>query len=112
MGDPRDQAINLDRYTAAAHALQSATKLQLELDAQQGTPAPALPDTSSGSPKHLRVGLDLRAADHGALVRLLIAQGVITEADYLAAVADGAEREAAAAGQLASQRLGKPVTFA
>lgn len=113
MPDPRDTAINHDRYTAAAHAIQSATKLQHALDAQQGgEPAPVLPDTSSGSPKHLRVGLDLRAADHGALVRLLIEKGVFTEAEYLAAIADGAEREAHEAATRASQRLGRPVTFA
>lgn len=106
MSDTRD---NVARYTAAAHALQSATKVVLDLDAAGG---PILPETSSGSPKHLRVGLDLRAADHGALVRLLIAKGVFTEAEYLEAIANAAEQEARDAATRASQRLGRPVTFA
>lgn len=113
MPDPRDKAIDTDRYTAAARALQSATKLELDLDAAQGHGAcQTVPETSSGSPKHLRVGLDLRAADHGALVRLLIEKGVFTEAEYLSVIADGAEREAREAGERASTRLGRPVTFA
>lgn len=101
-----------ERYTAAAHALQSATKLQLDLDAAKPGPPMVVPETSSGSPKHLRVGLDLRAADHGALVRLLIEKGVFTEGEYLAAIADGAEREAREARDRASARLGAPVSFA
>lgn len=111
MADVRDSTIDVDRYTAAAHAIQSATKLQLALDAQKGgEPAPGLPETSSASAKHLRVGLDLRAADHASLVRLLIAKGVVTEAEYLQAIADGAEREAREAGERASTRLGRPVS--
>lgn len=102
-----------NRYERAAHALQSAIKVEQELDRAEPNTLPSMvPDTSSGSPKHLRVGLDLRAADHVALVRLLMATGVITEAEYLEAVTVATEQEAATATERVSMRLGRPVTFA
>jgi hypothetical protein len=70
-----------DRYRAAAHAIQTGVALALDRG-----------DTMA-SPKQLRVGIDLRACDHAALVRLLIAKGVVTEEEYLEAIADEAERE-------------------
>ena len=45
-------------------------------------------------PKHLRVGVNAALCDGSALAKLLIAKGVISEAEYLKAIADEAEREA------------------
>jgi hypothetical protein len=70
------------RYEAAAHAVQSAIKFLMYLGYK------------ATDPKHMRVGIDMGKADHGALVRLLIEKGVFNEDEYLQAVAEGAEREA------------------
>lgn len=70
-----------ERWMAAAHAVQT------------GVAAELAKDPASGSPKHLRTGVNLVMADHGSLARLLIEKGLITEAEYLKAIADGAERE-------------------
>jgi hypothetical protein len=55
-----------ERYNRAAHRVQTAVAFE------QST------GTAGDSPKHLRVGLDLRAADALALAELLIAKGVFT----------------------------------
>lgn len=47
----------------------------------------------STEPKHLRVGIDLSKSDQGALATLLIEKGVFTLEEYVAAIADGVERE-------------------
>lgn len=66
------------RYIDAAHAVQSAIAFTMG------------PETE---PKHLRVGIDITKSDQGALATLLIEKGVITEAEYFKALADGMERE-------------------
>jgi hypothetical protein len=66
------------RYVAAAHAVQTAIAVTMGRDCE---------------PKHLRVGVDLTKSDQGALATLLIEKGVITEAEYFKALADGMERE-------------------
>lgn len=45
-------------------------------------------------PKHLRVGVNSAMCDHAALVRLLIDKGVITNDEYMTAIAEEMEREA------------------
>jgi hypothetical protein len=69
------------RYEAALHAVQTGVAYEMEKDGH------------STQPKHLRVGIDARACDHAALVRLLIEKHVITKAEYLDAIADEMERE-------------------
>lgn len=71
------------RYTAASHAIQSAVAMQHAMGSKDG------------SPKHLRVGINLRAVDHAALVSLLIDGGIITREAYYEAVANQAEIEQA-----------------
>jgi hypothetical protein len=66
------------RYLAAAHAVQTAIAFTMGRDTE---------------PKHLRVGIDITKSDQGALATLLIEKGVITEAEYFKALADGMERE-------------------
>lgn len=88
------------RYAVAAHGVQAGTAMALRLD-----PSP-------GEPKHLRTGLDLRAADHAGLVRLLIAKGVITEDEYVEAMVKANEEEHALAEKRLSDVMGVPVTLA
>lgn len=71
------------RWMAASHAMQSGVAMEMN----------HRPELTQ--PKHLRVGVNTALADHGSLVRLLIAKGIITELEYLEAIAEGMEREKA-----------------
>lgn len=88
------------RYERAAHGVQTGVALEIE---SGGTAA---------SPKHLRTGLDLRAADHEGLVRLLLDKGFITEAEYEEAIIQATERERDRYQAAIALRLGRPVTLA
>lgn len=81
------------RYDAAAHRVQTAVGSQ------------GLGDTGS-SAKHLRTGLDMRAADMHGLVSLLIAKRVFTLDEYLQAMAISAEQEADRYEQVVQKLLG------
>ena len=80
MTDEEKQAFSAE-YLKLSHAIQSGIALALEFD-----PTP-------GKPKHLRVGNDLRASEHAALVRTLIKAGVITEQAYCEEVLEELRRE-------------------
>jgi hypothetical protein len=69
------------RYTSAVHGMQSGVAMEMNYRSQPT------------EPKHLRVGINSAMADHSALAELLMAKGVITEDEYLAAIVQGAERE-------------------
>lgn len=71
------------RWADAAHAMQSGVAYEMNLPER----------VSATEPKHLRVGVNAALADHGSLVRLLIAKGVFTEVEYLEAIATGMEAE-------------------
>lgn len=68
-------------YFALGHAVQSGVAYDLERDAKSGTP------------KHLRTGLNLSKVEHGALVALLMAKGVFTEREYVEQLIVLAEQE-------------------
>ena len=70
-----------NRYLAAMHAMQTGVAYELARD------------PSSGTPKHLRVGVNTAMCDHAALVRILVAKGIVTDAEYATAIADEMERE-------------------
>lgn len=74
---------DIDRYLAAAHAMQTGVAHQMQ--------DPSVKETQ---PKHLRVGVNSALVSSGALAKLLIQKGVITEAEFLAAQAEGMEAEA------------------
>jgi hypothetical protein len=95
----------LERYAAAAHAVQSGVAADMETD-------PNARSQGATTPKHLRTGLNNVMSDHASLAKLLIDKGVITEAEYLDAIADGIEREQARYEQLLTRRLGSPVRLA
>lgn len=81
------------RYEAAAHAMQTAVKVELNHTLQdQRTSDPVT--LLEYFVKHLRVGNNARASDHAALVNLLIKAGVFTMAEYEKEAADEMEREA------------------
>lgn len=69
------------RYHAAMHGCQSAILFLMNRGEQLATP------------KHLRVGLSSTLVDTGSMADLLIRKGLITELEYLEAIAAGAERE-------------------
>ena len=69
------------RYSRAAHAMQTGVAHELPVD------------PSSGNPKHLRVGVNSALVSHGALVRLLLQKGLITEVEYMEALCEGMEDE-------------------
>lgn len=68
-------------YLAAVHAMQSGVSLEQEMGG------------GDGSPTSLRVGVNVAMSDHAALVKLLIQKGVITDAEYRAAIEDEMNRE-------------------
>lgn len=74
---------DLQRYLAAAHAMQSGVAAKMQIDPAETTP------------KHLRVGVNSAMVEHNALAKLLIDKGVISEAEYFTAQADAMEREKA-----------------
>ncbi|MFN7224440.1 MAG: hypothetical protein ACK4MS_10515 [Paracoccaceae bacterium] len=80
MADKGKNAKEAERYERAAHRVQTAVAFN--------------PDRPRDQYKDLRTGIDLSKSDMGGLATLLIAKGVFTLEEYLAAIADAAEREA------------------
>lgn len=72
---------DLERYHAAAHAMQTGVKAEQEQGSDDGTP------------KHLRVGVNAALVGNSALASLLIDKGVITLDEYQRAQADEMETE-------------------
>lgn len=88
------------RYRAAAPGVQTGIAMEMESG-----------DATETTPKHLRVGVDLRAVDHQALAELLIEKGLITQVEYHERLADCAERERAARERRLSARLHSTITL-
>lgn len=87
---------DVDRYLAAAHAMQSGVA------AEMGLPGRSAPT----EPKHLRVGVNTAMVGHAGLAQLLINKGLITEDEYTAAIADAMEAEVARYEQRLQEHLG------
>ena len=94
-----------ERWLAASHAMQSGVAAEMQLAQDHGERHP------STEPKHLRVGINNALCDHAALVKLLIAKGLITEAEYLKAIADAMEEEKQFYEKRLSNIYGKPITL-
>jgi hypothetical protein len=75
------------RYDAACHAMQTGVKWEMEYDLLRGV------EPHATTPKHLRVGVNSALVSHGALVKLLVEKGVITEDEYVTSQADAMEAE-------------------
>lgn len=67
---------DIERYEAAVHAMQTGVAMWMHIDPNET------------SPKHLRVGVNSALCDSAALAKLLIAKGLITEEEYIKALAD------------------------
>lgn len=76
-----EKSRNIERWHAAAHGMQTGVAWEHGRGSDDGTP------------KHLRVGINTALSDHAGLVRLLIKKGLITEEEYLEAIADAMEEE-------------------
>ena len=76
-----------ERYAAAFHAMQAGVKTETNLPGEE--------NKRSISGVDLRVGVNSALCDNAALVNLLIAKGVITDAEYWKAIADEMEAEKA-----------------
>lgn len=76
----------LERYQAAAHAMQSGVATLMALKTST---------TGSGetSPKHLRVGVNSALSSQGGLANLLISKGIITQEEYMTAITEAMESE-------------------
>lgn len=72
-----------EMYVQLCHAVQTGVAHSLQND------------PSSGTPKHLRTGLDILFCEHSALVTLLIKKGIITEDEYYDSVIEVLQREVA-----------------
>lgn len=82
-------------YERAAHRVQTAIEFSK--------------DKSFLEPKHLRVGIDMRAADAKGLAELLIAKGVFTLEEYVDAVTKAAQEEAEEYRRRLAAQYGAPV---
>lgn len=69
------------QVAALSHAIQTGVAYELEKDPRSGTP------------KHLRTGVNIALVESGALVRLLVKKGLITEEEYYAELIAGLEDE-------------------
>ena len=94
MNDPQE------RYMSAMHAMQSGVAMEMNY-----RPQPT-------EPKHLRVGINSAMADMAGLVQLLIKKGVISEQEYLEAIATSAEQEKKRYEDHLSNLLGSKITLA
>jgi hypothetical protein len=80
VNSPEAKARNHRRYMSEARRMQSGV-------------AAAMHRSAECHPKHLRVGVNSAMVETSALVALLIAKGIITEGEWLRAIADGMETE-------------------
>ena len=100
MNDDSKCSNDMQRYMAAAHAMQSGVAMMLNYDR-----------SDSISTKHLRVGVNSGMVQNGALVALLIAKGVFTSDEWMTALADAMEREVRSYEDAISARVGSKVTL-
>ena len=88
-----------DRYHEAAHAMQTGVAFSMEIDATDTTP------------KHLRVGVNSAMVSQRGLVDLLKEKGIISEEEYVDAVAVAMEEEARRYADSLSKHYGRPVNL-
>jgi hypothetical protein len=88
----------LAEYERLGHAIQTGTAYEHELISP-----------TSGTPKHLRTGLNCVMSDVGALAHLLIEKGVISDQEYYAAMIEGLQREVADHERRLTARIGRPI---
>lgn len=87
------------KYVKLAHAMQTGIASCIAVG------------WTGATQKHLRVGIDTSKSDHGALVKLLLEKGVITEEEYGRALLEGLENEVKGFERLFEQLTGKTAKF-
>jgi len=92
---PEEKAEKGKEYERQAHRVQSGIAY--------------LSDKTDQQPKHLRVGISLRAAEHGGLAELLISKGLITEVEYWDAMIKGVADEAERMRHQLAEQHGVPI---
>lgn len=93
---------SMARYQAACHGMQTGVMMLME-----GKGA-----SKETDPKHLRVGVNSAMVECSALVHILIARGVIIEAEWYDALATAMEAERDAYTKQVEQHLGCKVELA
>ena len=86
-------------YEEAMHAMQSGVAME------QGR------GSRDTEPKHLRVGINCRAVDHAGLVDLLIAKGILTKEEYIAAITARMNEEVADYEKRLSEVMGAKIVL-
>jgi len=88
------------RYGKAMHAVQSGVAFMIENG-----------DGKEVEPKHLRVGVASALNANGAIVKLLMRKGLISEAEYAEMLAEYAEKDQASYERAAAALTGAKVKF-
>jgi hypothetical protein len=89
----------INELAALQHAMQSGVKFDQESGSEDG------------SPKHLRVGVNTAMVDIGALAKLLIDKGVITEEEYFDANLKAMHNEVGRYEKRLSEKFGRNVVL-
>ncbi|MCI0527909.1 MAG: hypothetical protein L0Y56_10780 [Nitrospira sp.] len=89
-----------EEYLTLCHAMQTGVAWDLEKD------------PSSGTPKHLRVGINTAMSDHGALVALLVKKGIITDDEYTDFLIEFMTREKNSYERKLYEKYGMKITLA
>ena len=89
----------MERYQKALHAMQTGVAIEMNISPRET------------DPKHLRVGINSAMVEHSALVKLLIAAGIITENQFMEALAQAMEEEQARYEKRLSDLTGKQITI-
>lgn len=102
--EPDDQEVEAlkkaqDRYLAAMHVAQAGVGAKMQFD------------PSDTTPKFLRAGINSSLIQQGALVKILIDKGIITEVEWVTALADIAEEEVKLYERILSDITGATVTL-
>lgn len=103
-----DEQFN-QRYAALAHAVQTGIGWKIAIDNPDVFDINQ--DKNLCAHKHLRVGIDTNKADLGALCRLLVSKGIITDEEYKIAILEGLENEKKMYEITLSEHFGKDITL-
>lgn len=98
-GPDRDLYALQERVIVAQHAMQAGVATMMQYNA------------AATQPKHLRVGVNTALVDGAAMAKLLIEKGVITQREYLTALAEAMEDEVATYIDLIASATGASVTL-
>ncbi len=86
-----------EKYNALLHAMQTGIAYTLEKD------------FSSGTPKHLRVGVNSAMVEAGVICKILIDKGIITLEEYQERVLEGLQKEVDMYEREISEHYGHPI---